>query len=222
MKRLSIVVLLTSLFLASVLNAGYNQERRVLTSAKILKDAMMLPKTGITKKILHNAKAIAVFPNIMKAAFFIGGRVGKGVMSIKNEEGKWSEPIFVSIKGVSIGMQFGFKATDLIVIFKTDRSLDDLASGKITIGIDAGVVAVAKGVQSGVKTDEKLAANSVTYGKSSGAFVGISISGASLDVNDNDDFDYYDKLIYVNDILVHDKVKDKPESIKFKQVLNSL
>ncbi len=222
MKKLSVLVLLSSLFLATVLNAGYNQERRLLTSTKILQDALKAPKTGITQKMLHNAKAIAIFPNVMKTAFFIGGRAGKGVMSIKNEEGKWSEPIFVNINGLSFGMQFGFKATDLIVIFKTSRSLDGLASGKFTIGLDAGVVAVAKGIQNGAKTDENLAADSATFGKSSGAFFGISISGASLRVNDNEDFDYYDELIYINDILAHDKIKEKPESIKFKQALNNL
>jgi len=222
MKKLSVIILLCGLFLTTVLNAGYNQERRVLTSAKILQDALKAPKTGITKKLLHNAKAIAIFPNTMKAAFLIGGRVGKGIISIRNEEGRWSEPIFVNIEGLSVGLQFGFKATDLIIIFKTDRSLDGLASGKVTIGVDAGVVAAAKGVQDGFKTDENLAANSASYGKSSGAFLGVSVSGASLYISNNDNFDYYDDLVYINDILVHDRVKDKPESEKLKKVLNSL
>ncbi len=222
MKRLFFTILLGSLFLASILNAGYNQERRVLTSAKILQDALKAPKTGITKKLLHNAKAIAIFPNTRKAAFLVGGRVGKGILCIKNEEGRWSEPVFVNMEGLSIGMQLGFKATDLIIIFKTDRSLDDLESGKITIGVDAGVVAVAKGVQDGFKTDEYLAADSASYGKSSGAFLGMSVSGASLHISNNDNFDYYDELVYVNDILTHDRIKDKPESKKLKQVLDSL
>ncbi len=222
MKKISFIMLLTSIFLTTILNAGYNQERRVLTSAKILQDVMKAPKTGITKNLLENAKAIAVFPNTLKAAFFIGGRYGKGIMSIKNEYGQWSEPIFVDMEGLSFGMQFGFESTDLVMIFKTGRSLDDLASGKTTIGLDAGVVAIAKGVKGTVKTDEKLAADMQSYGKSSGLYVGISVSGASLHVNDNDDFDYYNDLVYLNDILVHDKVKDKPESVKFKNALNNL
>jgi len=222
MKKLYIVVVLASLFFATFLNAGYNQERRVLTSAKILQDVLKAPKTGITKEILHNARAIAVFPNTKKAAFLVGGIVGEGVMSIKNENDEWSEPIFVNLEGLSLGVQIGFKTTDLVMIFKTDRSLDDLASGKIAIGVDAGVVAVAKGVQGGFKTDENLAANIANYGKSSGLFLGMSVNSATLHVEDNENFDYYDELVYVNDILSNDRVKQKPESQRFKKILDSL
>ncbi len=221
MKKLYIL-LLSTLFLASILNAGYNQERRVLTSAKILKDVSKATKSIKIKNLLHNAKAIAIFPNTMIGAFFIGASAGNGVLSIKNEEGSWSEPIFVSLSSLSIGLQFGVKSTDLILVFKTDRSLDGLDEGKATIDADAGVVGITKGVKTAVKTDGKLAAKVVGFGKSNGIYVGASVGGGNLHVNNNDDFDYYDDLVYVNDILVHDKVKDKPESIKLLQVLNTL
>ena len=221
MKKLSIL-LLSTLFLASILNAGYSQERRVLTSAKILGDISKATKSIKIKNLLHNAKAIAIFPNTMRGAFFIGASAGNGVLSIKNEEGAWSEPIFVSLSSLSIGLQFGVKSTDLILVFKTDRSLDGLDEGKATIDADAGVVGITKGVKTAVKTDGKLAAKVVGFGKSNGIYVGASVGGGSLHVNNNDDFDYYDDLVYVNDILVHDKVKDKPESIKLLQILNTL
>ncbi|NOX15412.1 MAG: lipid-binding SYLF domain-containing protein [Epsilonproteobacteria bacterium] len=221
MKKISILFLLSSLFLASVLNAGLTQERRILTSTKILKNALNLPKTGITKALLHNAKAIAVFPNTVKSAFFIGGRMGKGILSVKDANGKWSEPIFMSIDGLSLGMQFGVSSTDIIMVFKTGRSLDGLSEGKVTIGLDAEVVAFAKGAQVSSKTDGKLAANIQSFGKSSGAFVGISIGGTSLNVSNNDDFDYYGDIIYVGDIIHHDKIRNKSEAAKFKSVLES-
>ncbi len=222
MKKLSVLLMLSSLFLATILSAGMEQEGRILTSAKILKDAMNAPKTGITKELLHNAKAIAIFPNTIKSAFFIGGKVGKGVLSVKNEDGKWSDPVFLSMYGLSLGMQVGFQASDIIMIFRTRRSLDDLYSGKTTLGLDAGVVAFAKGIKNEEKTDEKLAADIQAYGKSSGLFVGVSVSGASLHVSDNDNFDYYDDIVYLDNILTHDKIKDKPESEEFKQVLYGL
>lgn len=222
MKKVLVLLLLSCAFLTSVLNAGMEQERRVLTATKILQEALFAPKTGITKEVLHNAKAIAVFPNTTKAAFFVGGRIGDGIISIKGEDGNWSDPIFMSLKGLSLGFQAGFQSSDIIMIFKTQRSIDGLSTGKITLGIDAGVVVAAKGAKGGAKTDEKLAANIQTFGKSSGLFIGVSLSGTSLHVSDNDDFDYYDTIVYVNDILTHDKVKNKPESEAFKKALNRL
>lgn len=222
MKKLFFAILLSSLFLANILNAGYAQERRVLTSAKILKDISKTTKSIKIKNLLHNAKAIAVFPNTMRGAFLVGLSSGDGILSIRNEEGKWCEPIFVSLSSLSIGLQFGIKSTDLILVFKTERSLDGLSEGKATLDADAGVVGITKGIKNTVKTDGKLTAKVVGFGKSNGIYVGASVGGGSLHVNNNDDFDYYDDLVYVNDILTHDKVKDKPESIKFIQVLNTL
>ena len=222
MKKFKILILISSFLLVNILNAAYNQDRVVLTSTKILKDIMKAPKTGITKELLHNAKAIAIFPNTQKGAFFIGARVGKGILCVKNSNAGWSDPIFVKFKGLSIGLQFGFLATDLVVIFKTDRSLDDLASGKVTLGIDIGVVAIAKGVGGAVKTDEKLAADIQSYGKSSGGFVGVSVDGSTLNVSDNDNFDYYNSLVYLEDILTKNHIKDKEESRKLREVLDSL
>ena len=222
MRKLFFAILLSTLFLASILNAGYIQERRVLTSTKVLNDISKVTKSIKIKNLLHNAKAIAVFPNTMRGAFFIGASSGNGILSIKNEEGKWCEPIFVSLGNLSIGLQFGIKSTDLILVFKTDRSLDGLSKGEATLDADAGVVAITKGVKNAVKTDGKLTAQVVGFGKSNGIYVGASVGQGSLHVNNNDDFDYYDNLVYLNDILAHDKVKDKPESIKFIQVLNTL
>jgi len=222
MKKLSFVVILSTLFLASILNAGYNQERRVLTSTKILGNIAKAPKSIKIRNLLHDAKAIAVFPNTMRGAFFLGVSTGNGVLSIKNEKGNWSEPIFISLDSLSIGLQFGVKSTDLVLVFKTDRSLDGLDEGKATLDADAGIVGITKGKKTAVKTDEKLAAKIIGFGKSSGMYIGASVGGGTLHVNNNDDFDYYDDLVYANDILVHDRVKDKPESIKFLQVLNSL
>jgi len=220
-KKLYVSILLSCFFLVGILNAGLIQERRILTSAKILKEARSKPATGITRELLRNAKAIAVFPNTMKGAFFVGARIGKGVLSVKDANGQWSEPIFVGLYGLSLGMQFGFKSTDIIMVFKTDRSLDGLSEGKTTIGIDAGVVAFAKGVEGATKTDEKMASHIQSFGKSNGLFIGISLDGSSLHVSDNDDFDYYDGIVYVDDIIHKDKIKSTTETDKLKEVLNS-
>ncbi len=221
MKKLYVSILLSCFFFTTILNAGLAQERRILTSTKILKEVFSKPDTGITKEVLKNARAIAVFPNTMKSAFFVGAKMGEGVMSVKLPNGEWSEPIFMELHGLSFGMQLGFESTDIVMIFKTDRSLDDLSLGKTTLGLDAGAVIFAKGVGVAVKTDEKMAADIKSFGKRSGAFVGVSASGSSLRVSDNDDFDYYDGIVYVDDIIHQDKIKQTSEAEKLKKVLKS-
>ncbi len=212
---LSVVILFSSAY------ADLPQERMVLTSVGILKDIFKEPKTGISKELLHNAKAIAVFPNLTKSAFFFGGSYGDGILSVKNEEGKWSNPIFVHLKGLSAGIQFGYQSSDTIIVFKTDRSLDGLTQGKIKLGLAADAVAFAKGVGGGTNTDEKLAAHIRDFKKSSGVFIGVSLDGATIYISDNENFDYYGKLVYIEDIINNDIIKTNSSSKKLLKTLNS-
>ncbi len=220
MKKL-LLLLSISLFVVTSMFADRIQERRILTSTEILKDVFKTPKTGITKDLIKNAKAIAVFPNTLRSAFFLGGRYGDGILSIKDENNSWSEPIFIHMKGLSFGMQFGVQSSDIVMIFKSNRSLDNLIKGKTTLGFDADVVVFAKGAKIESNTDEKLSADIRAFGKSSGLFVGVSVSGTSIYISDNDNFDYYGKLVYIDDILSHDIIKEKASAKKFKDVLYS-
>ena len=42
--------------------------------------------------------------------------------------------MFVSLTGGSIGWQLGAQATDIILVFKTQKSVENLMRGKFTLG----------------------------------------------------------------------------------------
>jgi hypothetical protein len=44
----------------------------------------------VPNELLERAEAIAVIPNMIKGAFGIGGRYGKGLVSQRAANGKWS------------------------------------------------------------------------------------------------------------------------------------
>ncbi|NEK71104.1 MAG: lipid-binding SYLF domain-containing protein, partial [Xanthomonas perforans] len=71
----------------------------------------------------------------------IGGRRGHGLMSVKNADGSWSNPVFIKLTGGSIGFQAGVQSSDVVLVFRNDRNLDNLVNGKFTLGADAGVAA---------------------------------------------------------------------------------
>ncbi len=48
--------------------------------------------------------------------------------------GQFSNPIFVNLTGGSFGFQWGVQSTDVILVFTTKRSIDRIASGKLTLG----------------------------------------------------------------------------------------
>jgi len=53
------------------------------------------------------AKAIIIVPNLIRAAFFFGGRGGNGVMLVRGADGRWSPPAFYTLGGISWGLQVG-------------------------------------------------------------------------------------------------------------------
>ena len=83
----------------------------------------------------------------------LGGRRGLGLMAIKTADGSWSNPVFVKLTGASFGLQAGVQSADVILVFRSERGLDNLVNGKITLGADAGVAAGPVGRNAAAATD---------------------------------------------------------------------
>src|SRR5262245_49387831 len=99
---------------------------RAQTAAEVLQEIMDIPEKGIPPDLLSNANAIAVIPHVIKGAFIVGGRHGKGLVSQRMPDGHWSAPAFIDIGGGSVGFQIGGSATDLVLVFKNDEGVRSL------------------------------------------------------------------------------------------------
>lgn len=91
-------------------------------AGKVFDAIMKTPDKAIPKELLAHAKAIAVFPQVIKAAFFIGGEGGRGVVSRRTRSG-WSDPVFFRAGGGSVGPQIGASATDIVLLFMNDEAV---------------------------------------------------------------------------------------------------
>ena len=45
------------------------------------------------------------------------------------------------LTGASFGLQAGVQSADVILVFRSERGLDNIVNGKFTLGADAGVAA---------------------------------------------------------------------------------
>ncbi|MCK7483031.1 MAG: lipid-binding SYLF domain-containing protein [Candidatus Moduliflexus flocculans] len=93
---------------------------------------------SIPVSLIEGCAGIAIIPDVIKAGLFIGGRHGKGVLLVRTTDGGWSDPAFVDIKGGSVGWQAGVQSADIVLVFRTPRSIENIAEGKFTLGADAG------------------------------------------------------------------------------------
>jgi lipid-binding SYLF domain-containing protein len=159
----------------------------------------------IPDKVVNEARCIAVFPGVVKAALGFGARHGKGVMSCRDASGHWGPPVFMEMSGGSLGFQIGVEKADVVLFFMTDKSVQSILESKFSLGAKAGVAAGPVGRTAEASTDVKLNAEIYSYARSKGAFAGLSLEGAKIAPDNSDNSEFYGKSASPKAILVDHK-----------------
>jgi lipid-binding SYLF domain-containing protein len=175
-------VFLTPLRAAQSASDSAEEAQRVEEAIRVFREIAELTDEGIPGSIFRKAFGIAIIPGVVKAAYGIGGEYGRGVLLIQ-DDGAWSNPSFITLAGGSLGWQIGIQKSDLILVFQTRQSIDNIAAGKITLGADASVAAGPVGRGAQATTDLELKAEIFAYSKAKGLFVGISLKGAAIQID---------------------------------------
>jgi lipid-binding SYLF domain-containing protein len=174
------LTILISLFIALPAFAATKEERRVTDSTDVVDQLLRIPEQSIPPALLSRAYAVAVVPHVVKIGFGLGARRGKGILVVRQDDGSWSNPSFVTLTGGSFGFQIGAQSTDVILVFKTRKGVDGIANGKFTLGADASVAAGPVGRSTAVSTDISFKAEVYSYSRSRGLFAGIALEGAAV------------------------------------------
>lgn len=199
-------ILFVFLFLVLVLPvtgawAGNGKEvAKVEVCADVIEQFVKIPDNAAPPILLRNAQAIAIVPGIIKAGFIAGGRYGWGVVMVRQEDGSWSKPVFITLAGGSFGFQAGVQSIDAIMVFKSRQSIERLARGKFTLGADAAAAAGPVGRSMSAGTDITLGAEVYTYSRSRGLFAGVSLAGSGLQI----DYDATDKFYGLSGLTATD------------------
>ena len=181
------LVLALALAIAGAANAGSLEVARAQYAVRVLTDILAIPESAIPDKLLDEARAIVVVPDTIKASLMIGGRRGHGLLSVKNPDGSWSNPAFVTLTGGSIGFQAGVQSADIVLVFRSDRGLESIVNGKFTLGADAGVAAGPVGRTAAAATDGEMKAEIWSWSRARGLFAGVALDGAVLAIDDTAD-----------------------------------
>lgn len=179
MNSTRILVILATLVLAlsSIADAATREEKRVADAADVLDQLSRIPEKSIPPNLLSRAYAVAVIPNVVRAAFGLGARRGKGIIVVRQDDDSWSNPAFITLTGGSFGWQIGAESTDVILVFKTRKGVSGIENGKLTLGANASVAAGPVGRHTSVATDLVFKAEVYSYSRSRGLFAGIALEG---------------------------------------------
>ena len=163
--------------------ADVKQEAKAADATRVLAEIMRIPETAVPEKMFTDAHAIAVIPDVVKAGLVLGGRGGRGLISVRQADGTWSNPSFIRLGGGSIGFQAGVQSTDVILVFRSSRGVDNIVNGKFTLGADASVAAGPVGRTAQAATDEQLKAEIYSYSRARGLFAGVALDGTVLRID---------------------------------------
>jgi lipid-binding SYLF domain-containing protein len=192
---------------------------KIHAATEVLQEITGIPE-GISPDLLANAYGIVIIPGTIKLGFFFGGRYGSGIAMMRNENGSWSNPSFLYLAGGSFGLQFGALSSDIILVFKTRKSIMGLTKGNFTLGADAAVAAGPVGRRAEASTDWQLKAEIYSYARSRGFFAGISLDGSVLAIDTNANENFYGKSdISANQIFATAPTAS-PAVIKLKNFLS--
>jgi lipid-binding SYLF domain-containing protein len=190
-------------------------------AAEVVEELAGIPESGIPARLLEDAYAIAVIPDVIKVGFLLGGRHGRGLLVVRTPEREWSNPAFITLTGGSFGFQAGVQSTDVILVFKSRASIDNIVNGKVTLGADAAIAAGPVGRRGEAATDSQLKAEIYSYSRSKGLFAGVSLEGAALQIDGSANAEYYAQPGISAHTILEDLTLRRPASARtFIQTLN--
>lgn len=201
-----------SLAVAANAQAGPREDAQAENAVRVLAEIQAIPESSIPDKLLDEAKAIVIVPDTIKAGLVLGGRRGRGVLSVRTADGGWSNPSFVTLTGGSIGLQVGVQSADVVLVFRSERGLDSIVNGKFTLGADAGVAAGPMGRNAAAATDGQMKAEIWSWSRARGLFAGVALDGAVLSIDDK-----ANEAVYGQDttprMIFEDRASQPPSSV---------
>ncbi|MCZ6799225.1 MAG: lipid-binding SYLF domain-containing protein [Nitrospirae bacterium] len=187
-----------------------SDERQLIEKAQLVLDSFMAdPDLTWFQENVKDAKALLIVPQLLKAAFFIGGSGGSGVLIVKDEEsGDWGQPAFYIVGSVSFGLQFGGQASEVVIMGRTKGGIEKLYTSSFKLGGDASVAAGPYGGGIEGATSANLNADFLSFSRAKGIFAGISLEGAIIKTDNDANSAYYNKDVDAVDILVRKTVSN--------------
>jgi lipid-binding SYLF domain-containing protein len=135
---------------------------------------------------------------------------------VRDKEGRFTNPVFVTMTGGSFGWQWGVALSDIVLVFTTPKGIEGINGGKVTLGADASVAAGPVGRQASAATDASFKAEVYSYSRSKGVFAGLALDGTVISIDDGANAAFYKKPgVTAGDIIAGNVTTDDESARRF-------
>ena len=176
-------------------------DKRLDNATASIDEVMNAPDKGIPRDLYNKARCVVIIPDVLKAAFIVGGKYGRGYVSCRNSSGRFGSPASIRIEGGSYGLQIGGSSTDVYMLIMNKSGMRKLLSDKFTIGGEAQATAGPVGRNASANTDILLHSEIISWSRSRGLFAGVSLEGSTLRPDNSENEKLYGQKISNRQIL---------------------
>jgi lipid-binding SYLF domain-containing protein len=141
----------------------------------------------VPRAAFQMAKGIVVMTHVRGGAMMWGAGMGSGILLRKMPTGVWSGPASIGTVAANIGIQFGFRKTDTLLILPSDYHIDTFiqaldGAAQVKLGANVGVAAGPLGRDASVdaRVGEGGATVCLSYSHSQGLYAGWNVEGEVL------------------------------------------
>lgn len=195
-------------------------KERLHDTAEVLREIMTAPDQGIPQELLDQAHCVVIVPGVKSGAFIVGAKYGRGYALCRRPGGSgWGPPAAIRMEGGSFGFQIGGSETDVVLLVMNGRGMDRLLESKFTLGGAAEVAAGPVGRSSTAQTDAKMTAKILSYSRARGVFAGVSLQGATLRPDTDENTRLY-RRNYSNETILRGDVKIPKAATELVTLLN--
>lgn len=145
-----------------------DERQELKNDAKKALEAFKAKDSGIQAH-LDSAAGYAIFPNVGKGAWILGGAAGNGIVYEKGKVVGYTE-----LRQIDVGFQIGGQAFSEIIIFKTEQALNEFKEGNFELEGSASAVIWDKGKGEAIQFQDGVG---VALMPKAGAMAGISVGG---------------------------------------------
>ena len=189
-----------------------DEVKRLQRATEVFSEIMKTPDKGIPADLLDKCECVGIVPGLKKGGLGIGGKYGKGLVMCRKPDRSWTAPSFITIEGGSVGLQIGFTQIDVVMLMMNRKGVEKLIEDKFTVGADASAAAGPVGRQTSAQTNIRMDVEILTYSRAKGLFAGVSLDGATLRADKDDNRDFYGKDVDARRILIDAAVEMPAEA----------
>lgn len=126
--------------------------------------------------LANRARAVLVFPSVVKAGFGIGGEYGEGGLRSGDRTTG-----YYNLVSASVGFQLGVQARSIIIMFMSDGALEKFRRAKgWEIGVDGSVALITVGAAGTIDTNNLQSDTIGFVFNSKGLMYNLSLEGSKI------------------------------------------